>query len=65
VEVRFIKQKIRDAITVTDKIELVNCDRDTGYSNGPYTVIAIEDDGSVTIAGTGELSGMFAVIHLE
>ena len=64
-KLRFIKQQVADSISVRDEIELVNCDRDSGYQNGPYTVASRDHDGSVTIAGKGALSGYIAVIQLD
>jgi hypothetical protein len=63
-ELRFIQQRTKGAITVMDEVELVNCDRDDGYRNGPYTVADVEDDGAVTLIGRGHLSGNVAVVNL-
>jgi hypothetical protein len=63
-ELRFIQQRTKDAITVMDEVELVNCDRDDGYQNGEYTVADVEDDGAVTLIGKGRLSGYIAVVNL-
>jgi hypothetical protein len=64
-ELRFLKQKHEGMLTELDEIELVNCDRDSGYENGPYTVARLEDDGGITIVGKGPLSGYVAVIYLD
>jgi hypothetical protein len=63
-ELRFIQQRTKGAITVMDKVELVNCDRDDGYQNGEYTVADIEGGGAVTLIGKGKLSGYVAVVNL-
>jgi len=63
-ELRFIQQRTKDAITVLDEVELVNCECDDGYENGPYTVADVEDDGAVTLIGKGRLSGCIAVVNL-
>lgn len=64
-ELRFIEQRNQDQITELDEIELVNCQHDDGYENGPYTVARIEDDGGVTIVGKEHLSGYISIIYLS
>ena len=63
-ELRFIQQRTGGAITIFDRVELVNCDRDDGYQNGEYIVADIEDDGAVTLIGKGRLSGYIAVVNV-
>ena len=64
-ELRFLQQRTKGAITVMDEVELVNCGReDGGYQNGEYTVADVEDDGAVTLVGKGRLSGYIAVVNV-
>jgi len=65
-ELRFLNQQVPDAISVRDEIELVNCDRDSGYTNGTYTVAQLEENGDVTIVGhdNSPTASMIAVINV-
>lgn len=59
-DIRFIRQRKPEHITVMDEIELYNCEG--GYMPGNYTVADVEPNGDVTLVGKGELSGVIAVI---
>lgn len=62
-EIEFVKQAVKEHISIMDEIVLYNCEED--MMNGPFTVAAFNNGGEVTLVGRGRNEGTICVIYVN